>query len=344
MNRLLFIGPIERWKQPTNGESAKNQILLRRLFQLYDKVTVVDTQNWRRDPICMLKLVAGLVFCRNTSVIISACDEAAYKLITILKKTRLQKRVCYVVIGGGLSECIREKNLTPDNYKYLNKVIVEGESMKTQLNALGISNVKVVPNLKPNYVFSSSPVRTVKPIKFVFLSRIEETKGCTLITNCVKRLNKAGRGEEFEVSFYGRVAPEYEKEFMQINDNVENIHYRGLLDLSSKEGYQELRNNDVFLFPTYYFNEGFPGAIVDAFIAGLPIVATRWHLNTEIVEDGKTGFIIDPQNEEALYKIMNEILDNPEILRDLANNSREESYKYDINKVWDKKLLCELGI
>lgn len=344
MSKLIFIGPFEAWQLPTNGESAKNQILLKRLQQLYDKVVTIDTQNWRKDPWCLIKMGLSLICLRNTKVIISACDEAAYKLITILKTIRTQKDVCYVVIGGGLFDRMKKKGLNPRNYDYLRKIIVEGSAMKRDLETLGLKNVKVVPNLKPNYELPSKTEISNIPIKFVFLSRIEPLKGCSLITNCAKRLNEKGRIKEFEVTFYGRVAPEYEEEFKQINNGVVNIHYGGLLNLRTIEGYKELQKHDVFLFPTFYFNEGFPGALVDAFIAGLPIVATDWHLNTEIVKEGETGFIIPPQDEDALFRVMEDILNNPSQLTKLAKNSRRESDKYDINKVWNKELLNEIGI
>ena len=344
MRRLIFIGPFEGWQPPTNGESAKNQILLKRLQQLYDKVVTIDTQNWRKNPLCMIKMGLSLLLLRNSKVIISACDEAAYKLITILKNIRIQKDICYVVIGGGLFDCIQEKGLNTRNYDYLRKIIVEGYAMKRNLETLGLKNVKVVPNHKPNYNLTPRSEAAKAPVKFVFLSRIEPLKGCTLITNCTKRLNDKGRSKDFEVTFYDRVAPEYEVEFNEINNGVENVHYAGLLNLRTIEGYKELQKYDVFLFPTYYFNEGFPGALVDAFIAGLPIVATDWHLNTEIVHDGETGFIIHPKDEDALFEVMENIIDNPSQLAKLAINSRKEAEKYDINKVWNKELLNEIGI
>lgn len=343
-SRLIFVGPIEGWQLPTNGESAKNQILLKRLKQLYRRVITIDTQSWKRNPLCLIHLGISLLFLRNSKLIISACDESAYKLITFLNKVRLQKDVCYIVIGGGLFDRIITKNMNPRNYDYLKKVIVEGHSMKKDLESIGLSNVMVVPNLKPNYNLPVKDTCPSWPIKFVFLSRIEPLKGCSIIANCVRRLNKLGRSNMFNVTYYGKVATEYQEEFDIIISDLDNVKYDGLLNLRSVEGYEILHNYDVFLFPTFYFNEGFPGVLVDAFIAGLPIIATDWHLNKEIVQDGKTGYIINPKDENALFDKMNEIINHPEELLKLARNSRRESEKYDINKVWNNELLDKIGI
>ena len=45
------------------------------------------------------------------------------------------------------------------------------------------------------------------------------------------------------------------------------------------------------IFPTYYVGEGFPGTIIDAFSSGIPDIATDWRYNSEIVQNGKTGYI-----------------------------------------------------
>ena len=45
------------------------------------------------------------------------------------------------------------------------------------------------------------------------------------------------------------------------------------------------------LFPTFWDGEGFPGTIVDAFSAGLPVIATDWNCNAEIVDDMVNGII-----------------------------------------------------
>lgn len=52
-----------------------------------------------------------------------------------------------------------------------------------------------------------------------------------------------------------------------------------------------LKNYDALLFPTYYEGEGFAGTIIDAFAAGLPVIASDWKYNSEIIKQGITGVI-----------------------------------------------------
>lgn len=61
---------------------------------------------------------------------------------------------------------------------------------------------------------------------------------------------------------------------------------------------QEFKTADIFLFPSH----STPGlAILDAMSYELPVVTTDVWANTELVEDGKTGFVIKKSNRIPYY-------------------------------------------
>ncbi|MDR5674213.1 glycosyltransferase [Halalkaliarchaeum sp. AArc-GB] len=65
---------------------------------------------------------------------------------------------------------------------------------------------------------------------------------------------------------------------------------------------------DVFVFPSHY--EGLPGALMEAMIAGLPIVATPVDGNSELIDDGKTGLFVPPHDSDAIANQLVELLDD----------------------------------
>jgi glycosyltransferase involved in cell wall biosynthesis len=67
---------------------------------------------------------------------------------------------------------------------------------------------------------------------------------------------------------------------------------------------------DVFVFPSHY--EGLPGALLEAMIAGLPIVATPVDGNSELIEDRVTGLFFPPHDSEVLADRLVELLADPE--------------------------------
>ncbi len=56
---------------------------------------------------------------------------------------------------------------------------------------------------------------------------------------------------------------------------------------------------DVFVFPTEY-REGVPRALLEAALAGLPIVATRMPGCTDVIRDGESGLLVPPRSPGAL--------------------------------------------
>jgi glycosyltransferase involved in cell wall biosynthesis len=71
---------------------------------------------------------------------------------------------------------------------------------------------------------------------------------------------------------------------------------------------ERIQQYDALLFPTRWDGEGFAGTIVDAFSAGLPVLATDWNCNGEIVENMTNGILYpnsDIQNlEEAIVWLL----------------------------------------
>jgi glycosyltransferase involved in cell wall biosynthesis len=73
---------------------------------------------------------------------------------------------------------------------------------------------------------------------------------------------------------------------------------------------------DVFVMPS--LEEGFPIAAMDAMAAGLPVVATPVGGVPELIEDGKTGWLVPPRDAAALAARLRLLLSNPELRRSVG--------------------------
>ena len=67
---------------------------------------------------------------------------------------------------------------------------------------------------------------------------------------------------------------------------------------------------DVFVLPS--LSEGLSMAILEAMIAGKPVVATQVGGNPELVLDGETGFLVPPRDSQALASSIVTLLTNRE--------------------------------
>lgn len=285
-NTVLFIGGIGN-KNTFGGELTKNKFIIERLEEYGKKVITVDTHQSRKKPWKLWKLPFVLLFYPKSTLILSSSLGNVYWIIKILYYFRLKKYIIYWGIGGLFPTNVSNGVFKAKFLKYLNLIIVEGDKMKETLLKEGLLNVITMPNFKKIDYIPQKNYEEKGIVRFVFLSRIIPDKGVDYIIEAVRRLNDKSKKNMFIVDFYGGIESSYQDKFMRQIENLGNVKYRGKLDLFHNSGYDQLASYDMMLFPTYWRGEGFPGVVIDAYIAGLPIIASDWSLNKEFVKDNQ---------------------------------------------------------
>jgi glycosyltransferase involved in cell wall biosynthesis len=96
-------------------------------------------------------------------------------------------------------------------------------------------------------------------------------------------------------------------------------------------GYQEnlfefFSGLDAFIMPSR--SEGLGSAALMAMAHGLPVIATRVGGLPEIVEDGKTGWLVAPESAESLAQAIAAAAANRVRLTELGNNARLHSKEF----------------
>ena len=94
------------------------------------------------------------------------------------------------------------------------------------------------------------------------------------------------------------------------------IYYAG--KRYDKEKMFFLQNADVFVFPTY--NDCFPLVLLEAMQQSVTCISTNEGGIPEIIEDGKTGYIIEKNNPQALADKIEILLDNEKLRQDMGEN------------------------
>lgn len=122
--------------------------------------------------------------------------------------------------------------------------------------------------------------------RFIFLGFVNEKKGVDQILEARQIL-----GEEYTLHIYG---PLKDEKYHDIATQV----YKGILHRN--EVLPTLSRYDVLLLPTYYEGEGYPGAIIEAYSLGLPVITTNWKSIPEMVKDRRTGILIEAKSTNAL--------------------------------------------
>ena len=336
---LVFVGTIK--KVANCGESMKNHLFIERFREVFDKVITVDMFAPKKHPMNVVKMVFVALTHRRCPTVISISPDTGDKVLRWLLALGCNN-IFYWAVGGTLHLKLANENFNLDNYRKIKAICVQSPRIVEGLKKLGINNAIHVNNSKRIDYIPDISQRHNDKVRFVFLSRVHPDKGCGLIVSCAKRLNEMGYQNKFSIDFYGTISSGY-PEFKQMIEKIENVNYNGFLNLTSKGGYDMLAGYDMMLFPTYWDGEGFPGVIIDACIAGVPVIASNWNCNEDVVDE-KIGTIIPHHNEEALFEAMKNTIEGKYDLKAMGQNCQARAKEYDNRKVLSEDNLKKIGM
>ena len=157
----------------------------------------------------------------------------------------------------------------------------------------------------------------------------QSTKGLEGISGAIRAVMRVNqlRGDIARLDIYGPLEESYRQEFIELLDLAgASVQYMG--SVSPEKSVDTLKEYFVHLFPTTWKGEGMPGTLVDAFASGLPIIATDWHQNADVLTEGVTGFCYDWQEPELLAEKMLYAIDHPGQIAEMRFFCGKEAEKY----------------
>ena len=106
-----------------------------------------------------------------------------------------------------------------------------------------------------------------------------------------------------------------------------NVTFHGRI--SHEEVVKYYQAADMFVIPS--FSEAFGMGFIEAMAAQVPIVGTKVGGIPEIVENGKTGLLIESGNSKELTSAIMEILNNQELRQKMITQGKErvEAFNWD---------------
>lgn len=313
MKTIGICGHFAFGQQETNGQTVKTVNLYEALQSQFDVVSI-DTYNWKKPPVRLLsRLIAAERRCDAIIMLPAHNGVRVFSRLFVVLNGIFRKRLFYDVIGGWLPELTKRYSHMAKCLKRFDGIWVETAGMKKALLQQGFSNVVVLPNFKDLRIVQPQELvyPSQKPYRLCTFSRVMLEKGLEDAIAAVKAVNEVQGEAVFELDIYGPVDEGYRERFDYLRACFPTyIRYKGTVPAA--ESVETIRPYFALLFPTRFYTEGIPGTIIDAYAAGVPVIATRWENYRDCIEEDITGFCYDFGSAQGLQSVLLDLLREPE--------------------------------
>ena len=334
-----IIGRIAAESDLCDGQTVKTRVLVDELKRKYSdsKLLIADTYNYKKH---IATLFCNIERClRKSDVIFILLSRNGRRFIfpiVNLLNHLYRKPILHDVIGGAFENDLLTNRTLQKYASQFDINWIESKKAVERLQKAGFKNVAYLPNFKrlPHVTISEHRSDSDVSYKFCTFSRVRKEKGITAAAQAILDINRNAGCRKAILDIYGPFENGYEDElqgYIELSEGA--VNYRGIVDYD--ESVLTLKNYDMLLFPTYFSGEGFPGTLIDAFSAGLPVIATDWHYNGEIITDHKTGFLYAVNEPQRLKEIMEYCMLNPDLINQMRQNCLMEVEQYGADTVME---------
>jgi glycosyltransferase involved in cell wall biosynthesis len=177
-----------------------------------------------------------------------------------------------------------------------------------RLLSLEPGSVRTIRNGVPNRSYGPSPERGRV---IGSLGRLDAEKGYETLVRALPRLDATAI----------LVGDGPDRERLQQLAATLGVSDRFVVTGWADDARAHLTSFSVFCLPSR--SESFPLTVVEAMVAGLPVVATDVGSVREAVRDGETGFLVARDDPVALANALRRLLDDPELRAEMGRRARE---------------------
>ncbi len=348
--RILLIAPIQKAGASVSNVAGGNKVMadeqVRELGARGFEVDVIDTSGgvtnlpawkiWANRLARFLRVAWGVArkLWRSDVVFLIIASYSALSLASFLWAVcKIARRPLVLRITGGdmmveyLEYGAFARWLAERTYMRSSLVYVETQYLHQSFDNRG--NFRWFPNTRS----MEAPARTGRDRveRLIFVARLAMFKGLAEALEACRHLP-----ENCHLNVFG---PGMSDTDFSLFEDHPRATYGGVLDPA--EIPRALSEHDLLVYPSYYRNEGYPGAILEAFQCGLPVVATRRGGIAELVEHEESGLLVEPRSAAEVESAIKRLLDEPELYRQLCEGARRRGDQFR-SADWYDRVAAEL--
>jgi glycosyltransferase involved in cell wall biosynthesis len=360
-SKILVVGPLP---PPVAGTSISFQTFCAELPKYADRVEV-EVINSAPRHLGQTRLFTAAHFAtarrilwqfsakirHSDQALIFANDQFLFSLVPfcVVISTLARKR-CYVrSFGGSLDQSYARRSpwkrwLFRQFMSHADGLIVQTQLLLDYFRPILGSRLHLVPGYRNVPDGHQQASRQHMPnqsheLRLTYLSHIRDEKGIFVLLESLRRLQAAG--ESIACDIFGPVYNEVAHRFQQELSTVPNARYLGVVHPEAVV--ETLQQYDALVFPSYFNGEGHPGILIEAMVAGIPVIATRFRSIPEIVQHGFNGLLVAPRDPDDLASAIRRLVHNRRLIGELGLNNFEARKEFSAADVVPR-MLQSVGI
>ena len=321
--RILLISPTEKG---IGGIAQHVQGISQFLPYLTHEVNIISSENTftipikgLKNPSFMLSSFLKTKLIKNNDIVHAHNIPSALAMKNTSGKKVLSLHGIYskqIVELHGKIYSKASKNYENKALKWADVITVVSKEAYDYYSKSGL-NVVHVPNAVD---LDNFPKKSIKKFEnqIIYAGRLSKEKGIDILLDAAKSLPST-----YHLLIVGD-GPE-EKKVRNVAKSKTNVHYLGYQ--SKQNTISLIRGSDLLVQPSLM--EGISSTILEAMGCGTCVLASNVGGNTEIIENDKTGILVEPNNAKKLLDKISELLTKKEKMSTMSANGLNAVMKYD---------------
>jgi len=164
------------------------------------------------------------------------------------------------------------------------------------------------------------------PVRLISSARLVDKKGFKYLISACKNLEQQGIDFNCNIGGDGPLLNELEYQIQQ-------LHLGHRITLTGRPLLQEdipnfMRGGDIYCLPCVWADDGdvdgLPQMLMEAMACGVPVVSTKLVGIPDLIVDGETGLLAEPNNTNDLTAKLQQLIEDKSLRSTLAANGRQQ--------------------
>lgn len=208
--------------------------------------------------------------------------------------------------------------------KKANYIISTTKFLNNKISKLTMAKRFIIDNPVSSSYFTENEKN---PSQIIFIGYIRPEKGIDILVAAFNKIRQ--QYKDIRLNIIGPSSKLFSNYFLEISELCDSAVNDGQILLSgfkkSTQIAEELSRSYFLVLPSYH--EPFGVVLIESLAMGTPVIASRVGGIPYIVEDGKTGILVEPGDVNALAEKMQLLLEDGELRQQMGQRGKQEAMK-----------------